>query len=590
MRQPTFSKSFFSPLKQGQLLLFLLLFPCLSLGVANGNAARQPAFYNYLQRLPTNQLIAKAAHYVEATDNADSALACYTIATSRYNSHMKEQDLRLMGQAFTGKWYVYLFNFYDYPKAYESLITLEEIAARLPDIRSRVYNNFGIFYQTLAEQGGDRRQDSLALSYYRKAFWLTSAADGNTLDLVFTNLVSVAERVGKMGSLRREWLRYKRLPQTRGNHYRLYNYRLYEANLLMAQRRYADAERVFASQLRGLPQEESELRYHYSACADVARAQAAQGHYADAIATLTKALAIARQQNMKDAELEAYRLMMDAYAALGDSSRAEQSRYRYLCLKDTLLNYQQLTGVNELRFLNQMRKFDEQIQANEHKRQTQQMLMLIAIGVALVVGVLLIVLWRKNRRLRQSNANLYDKTVAMLRDEEEARRRREELERQLAESNKAAAKEKYQTSHLAEDNKTGLMERIREVMETSDEIYTSGFSCDRLAQMVGSNYKYVSQVINETRHCNFSAFLNEYRIKEACKRISDTGAYGNLTIEAISNSVGFKSRSSFVAAFKRFTGLTPSEYHRQAVRVKKTHPYPTEGGERKPMPCVGRPS
>ena len=351
----------------------------------------------------------------------------------------------------------------------------------------------------MAEQGGDRRQDSLALSYYRKAFWLTSAADGNTLDLVFTNLVSVAERVGKMGSLRREWLRYKWLPQTRGNHYRLYNYRLYEANLLMAQRRYADAERVFASQLRGLPQEESELRYHYSACADVARAQAAQGHYADAIATLTKALAIARQQNMKDAELEAYRLMMDAYAALGDSSRAEQSRYRYLCLKDTLLNYQQLTGVNELRFLNQMRKFDEQIQANEHKRQTQQMLMLIAIGVALVVGVLLIVLWRKNRRLRQSNANLYDKTVAMLRDEEEARRRREELERQLAESNKAAAKEKYQTSHLAEDNKTGLMERIREVMETSDEIYTSGFSCDRLAQMVGSNYKYVSQVINETR-------------------------------------------------------------------------------------------
>ncbi len=565
MRQPTFSKSFFSPLKQGQLLWFLLLFPCFSLGVANGNAARQPAFYNYLQRLPTDQLIAKAAHYVEATDNADSALACYTIATSRYNLRMKDDDLRLMGQAFTGKWYVYLFNFYDYSKAYECLVVLEEISARCPAIRPRVYNNFGIFYQTLAEQGRDRRQDSLAFVYYKKAFWLTPPRDTNTLDLVFTNLVSMAGRVEQMGGLRKEWQCYKRLPLTAGNHYRLYNHRLYEANLLMSQRRYADAERVFARQLRELPQEATEMRYHYSACADMARAQAAQGHYASAIASLVKALAIARSQDMKDAELEVYRLLTDYYAALGESSRAELSRYHYLCLKDTLLNYQQLTSINELRFLNQMRKFDEQIQANEHKRQTQQMLMLIAIGVAIVVGLLLIVLWRKNRRLSLSNSNLYDKTVAMLRDEEEARRRREELEHLLAESNKTRSKEKYLTSHLAEDNKVDLLERIQEVMETSDEIYTSGFSCERLAQMVGSNYKYVSQVINETRHCNFYAFLNEYRIKEACKRISDMGRYGNLTIEAISNSVGFKSRSSFVAAFKRFTGLTPSEYHRLAM-------------------------
>jgi AraC-like DNA-binding protein len=33
---------------------------------------------------------------------------------------------------------------------------------------------------------------------------------------------------------------------------------------------------------------------------------------------------------------------------------------------------------------------------------------------------------------------------------------------------------------------------------------------------------------------------------------------------AISQSVGFKSRSAFVTAFKRFTGLTPSEYLRVA--------------------------
>ena len=74
--------------------------------------------------------------------------------------------------------------------------------------------------------------------------------------------------------------------------------------------------------------------------------------------------------------------------------------------------------------------------------------------------------------------------------------------------------------------------------------------------------KKVSQVINEKAGCNFNNLINEYRIKEACRRMNDTEQYGKYTIEAISTSVGFKSRSTFLLQFKRVTGLTPSEYQR----------------------------
>lgn len=73
-------------------------------------------------------------------------------------------------------------------------------------------------------------------------------------------------------------------------------------------------------------------------------------------------------------------------------------------------------------------------------------------------------------------------------------------------------------------------------MENNDEIF-SGFNVERLASLVGSRYRYVSQVIHERFGCNFNTFLNEYRIKEACKRMNDTEHYGNLTIEAISSGV-----------------------------------------------------
>jgi AraC-like DNA-binding protein len=78
--------------------------------------------------------------------------------------------------------------------------------------------------------------------------------------------------------------------------------------------------------------------------------------------------------------------------------------------------------------------------------------------------------------------------------------------------------------------------------------------------MVKTKRNYVSQVINEKYDNNFNHLLNEYRIKESCRRMNDTDNYGNYTIESIALSVGFKSRSNFISTFKRFTGLTPSAY------------------------------
>lgn len=101
-------------------------------------------------------------------------------------------------------------------------------------------------------------------------------------------------------------------------------------------------------------------------------------------------------------------------------------------------------------------------------------------------------------------------------------------------------------------------------MESSDEIFQNGFSLHRLAELVEGNPNYVSQVINEKYHCNFNTLLNEYRIREACKRMNDVQTYDHLTIDAIAASVGIKARSSFIMAFKKFTGMTPSAYQKIA--------------------------
>ena len=98
------------------------------------------------------------------------------------------------------------------------------------------------------------------------------------------------------------------------------------------------------------------------------------------------------------------------------------------------------------------------------------------------------------------------------------------------------------------------------------------FSLDQLAELVGSNTKYVSQTINEAFGKNFSSYVNDYRVRKACRLLVEEGN-SRLTVKAIGESAGFKSQSSFTSVFRKSTGLTPSIYQKMAREAG-------EGGER----------
>lgn len=69
----------------------------------------------------------------------------------------------------------------------------------------------------------------------------------------------------------------------------------------------------------------------------------------------------------------------------------------------------------------------------------------------------------------------------------------------------------------------------------------------------------VSQVINEQLCCNFNDFINSYRVEEAKKMLKDTGMK-NYTVASIAYDCGFNTLSAFNTAFRKFTGVTPSQF------------------------------
>lgn len=182
-----------------------------------------------------------------------------------------------------------------------------------------------------------------------------------------------------------------------------------------------------------------------------------------------------------------------------------------------------------------------------------------------IILVLLVELYRRNKALRINNEMLFNKNQEIL--EQEQRERQERLDR--AGIGADAPSRKYQGNPINESKSYALMSEIRTVLDTSSEVFSYEFNLNRLAQMVNEQPKNVSQVINQLTGNNFNTFINEYRIKEACKRISDRDNYGNMTLEAIANSVGFKSVNSFRTAFKKVTGLFPSKYQQLADKKNR---------------------
>jgi AraC-like DNA-binding protein len=84
-------------------------------------------------------------------------------------------------------------------------------------------------------------------------------------------------------------------------------------------------------------------------------------------------------------------------------------------------------------------------------------------------------------------------------------------------------------------------------------------SLSALAKELGINRNQLSQSINDGLGENFYDFVNKYRVEEVKRLMADPNKQ-NYNLLGIAVEAGFKSKSTFNLIFKRFTGLTPTEY------------------------------
>ena len=137
---------------------------------------------------------------------------------------------------------------------------------------------------------------------------------------------------------------------------------------------------------------------------------------------------------------------------------------------------------------------------------------------------------------------------------------------------------------LSKQQSDMLLIAIAKVMEDSHTISDPDFGLQTLANLVGSNTKYVSWAINATYGKNFKTYLNEYRIREASRRLADTEKYGNPDFSAMSDTLIYDLYQKVYAmgsAYLRENG--------QGLKMGTISTRPTDRRENYVKRCVGLP-
>lgn len=108
------------------------------------------------------------------------------------------------------------------------------------------------------------------------------------------------------------------------------------------------------------------------------------------------------------------------------------------------------------------------------------------------------------------------------------------------------------------------IDRLNAAMQQNMLWRREGLTIADLADAIGLPEHRLRRLINDRLgHRNFPAFINQQRVEAAKAILADPGA-ANRTVASIAFDLGFASLGPFNRAFREETGLTPTEYRRQA--------------------------
>lgn len=518
-------------------------------------------------KMDPHKLLAKGDEFLNKGID-DSAVICYSLIYNT-NAISNNKDLQIIVcDALYLASTIYFYHC-DYKASLELLLRALKICEETGYNKriSGIYNNMGNIYYQFDDYKLAKKYFQLAYDYGDNDYCIGAASNNLGGILMNTNSDSALILYRKVFSIQKEPL--KNLSNGPLNNIGLIHLRMknYDSAFFYYHKALNIAATFNEEQAKAIIL--SNIGILNFKCGNVDSAR----HYynmSNEIAQRLKLFNVVADNYLHFSEIEEY---------LGNTSEAFEYYKKYSVINDSIFNASKYGKVSELQFMYDMQKVDKQIEVLNIEREVHERTIVIQTSLQILTGLalliisgVLIMLYRKNKNLNQAYNTLVAKNVEIVNSDKANQKLRLEYEdqlRKLQKSNESVETEeltKYRNSSLKDDSKSDLLLSILNVMENTKAFCDVDFTLIKLADMVGSNSAYVSQIINDSFKQNFKTFINDYRIKEARRMLSEP-EYKKYSIRSISTMVGFKSRSRFDIIFKEITGITPSFYVRSLTEL-----------------------
>lgn len=568
-----------------------IAFACLMicLAILPVNSRRTQASASVLLRDPVNpqyrpwigrsvsELAGIGRRTISQPDSFPTAIKAYTTILGLYDAGLyEEKDIRDIVSAFNNLGYIYTFHYLDYQKGIRYLNQGLELAEK-KGVKERIpviCLNLGAIYSfnQLQFSGISFPEKTLNI-YYKGLEAALKVNDVTNYMKLFNNVLNVAVTIQYHELPKTIFEDFHRVPKSKEDNLMFpFTEKHIEAYNSILAKDYMKALSIYSDMEDMTSGFQDATRYKLMAISEKVALQELMKDYSSAAKELERGLDIAGINGYDDITLTFLNDARRLYSNLGETDKADRYYIDYLKQKDSILNACSMKAVSEIEFHNEIDRMENTVRDLSYHKKIQYMWIWI-LGIFSFLAILFIVYYfYTNRRLRQQNRTLYQKTLSAIRTEDlnfELRKENEALRARAAdrsseegEATSSDKKNKYSYSQLDEERKERIRQKIETVIEEDRDVFRQDFSLGTLAEKVGCPQTYLSQVMSEKIGKNFYTLLSERRIKEACLLMSDP-ANANLSIEGIASEVGIRSRSNFTSLFKKFTGLTPAQFARQ---------------------------
>lgn len=294
---------------------------------------------------------------------------------------------------------------------------------------------------------------------------------------------------------------------------------------------------------------------------------------ANAIMNYEKSIEAAEDIDAFDVVKTSSGILTELYESTKQPLMANEHRTLNKVIRDSLFNNEREQKIVILETQRKVKEITHKKRILELENEAQEAkynTIMIVLGLVIISGFFAVLSYLK---VRAKNRLLYKRTIELAEIQVEMGNKLLLLETAKKKDNDSEhtdvedAKLKS-TNTLDNDIKTIILRRL-ENLEQEKFFLDQNCSLRQVAQLLKTNPKYLSQVVNQEKKSSFTNYINELRINYLLSRLLQDEDFRTSKLSYIAASIGYNNLNTFNAAFKKKQGILPSYFIKELVQDQK---------------------